>query len=196
MNCATTFRMKKGNLPSGEIIWITVFRHGRWQIGLASTERGLAEIAFPARSASSFRTGIEDRFPGARIITAPGERPTAPPGILEEARQQITEYIDRRRRDFTLKLDLRRLTPFQSRVLEATMKIPYGSTAGYGEIARRIGSPRAARAVGGALNRNPLPLCIPCHRVIGADGSLVGFGGGLKLKRFLLDLERGFTSSR
>ena len=81
-------------------------------------------------------------------------------------------------------------TDFQCRVWSELQAIPYSETANYGEIASRIGSPRAARAVGAANGRNPIPIIIPCHRVIGADGSLTGFGGGLKIKRALLALER------
>lgn len=172
-----------GDDRSSETVRISTFRHRSWLIGLAGTGRGLARIAFPARSERSFRAEIERRFPGARIVESDG--------ALRDARRQITEYLTGKRRDFNLRLDLR-VTPFQRRVLEATSKVPYGETASYGEIGRRIGT-RGARAVGGALNKNPLPLCIPCHRVIGTDGSLVGFGGpgGLKLKRFLLELESG-----
>jgi methylated-DNA-[protein]-cysteine S-methyltransferase len=174
---------------SSQVISVATFRFDRWLIGLAAAEKGLARIAFPARSTRSFHADIKRRFPGARIIEPFNAADEA--HLLTEARRQIAEYLAGRLRDFTLKLDLGGMTPFQRRVLEATRKIPYGKTASYGDIARRIGSPRAARAVGGAQNRNPLPLCIPCHRVIGSDGSLVGFGGGLKLKSFLLDLERG-----
>ncbi|MPZ89455.1 MAG: methylated-DNA--[protein]-cysteine S-methyltransferase [Nitriliruptorales bacterium] len=80
-------------------------------------------------------------------------------------------------------------TPFQQRVWQALQEIPYGRTASYGQLAERIGSPRAVRAVGLANGRNPIPIIIPCHRVIGADGSLTGYGGGMDRKRLLLDLE-------
>jgi methylated-DNA-[protein]-cysteine S-methyltransferase len=82
-------------------------------------------------------------------------------------------------------------TPFQLRVWRALLEIPYGETTSYGALARTLGAPGAARAVGLANGRNPLPIVIPCHRVIGGDGSLTGYGGGLRIKRFLLDLERG-----
>ena len=81
-------------------------------------------------------------------------------------------------------------TPFQLSVLIALQEVPYGETISYGELARRIGKPKAYRAVGAANARNPLPIVIPCHRVIGSNGSLVGFGGGLDIKQKLLDLER------
>ena len=109
------------------------------------------------------------------------------------AGEQLAEYFSGERVDFDLPLDAGG-TPFQRRVWQALTEIPYGSTSTYGEIARRLGRPRAARAVGGANNRNPLPVVVPCHRVIGAGGSLTGYAGGLRIKRFLLDLEAGNSS--
>ena len=110
--------------------------------------------------------------------------------VLEETRRQLEEYFSGRRREFDLPLTPRG-TPFQQAVWRALMTIPYGETAGYGEIAARIGNPRACRAVGMANNRNPISIIIPCHRVIGADGSMVGYGGGLPIKEYLLKLEMG-----
>lgn len=107
-----------------------------------------------------------------------------------EARQQLREYFAGKRRDFTVPLDVHG-TPFQRRVLEALRGIPYGETRTYKDIAHRIGSPLAVRAVGAANGSNPLPVIIPCHRVIGSNGKLTGFGGGLPTKQYLLDLERG-----
>lgn len=105
------------------------------------------------------------------------------------AHQQLLEYLDGKRRAFDLPL-APQATPFQAKVLAALQRIPYGETRSYRDIADAIGKPRAVRAVGGANGRNPLPIVIPCHRVIGADGSLTGFGGGLAIKRHLLELER------
>lgn len=107
---------------------------------------------------------------------------------LAGVRQQLHEYFSGQRRAFDLPLRLTG-TAFQRQVLAALREIPYGQTASYGDIARRIGRPRAVRAVGAANRRNPLPIVIPCHRVIGADGSLTGFAGGLPLKAALLALE-------
>ena len=109
------------------------------------------------------------------------------------AGEQLAAYFSGEPVDFDLPLDARG-TPFQRRVWQALTEIPYGGTTTYGEIARRLGRPRAARAVGGANNRNPLPVVVPCHRVIGAGGSLTGYAGGLRIKRFLLDLEAGSSS--
>ena len=104
------------------------------------------------------------------------------------ARQQLAEYFSGERKDFDLPLQLSG-TEFQVQVLEELQKIPYGETTSYGDIATRIGRPKAVRAVGAANGRNPLPIVIPCHRVIGRSGDLTGFGGGLDLKKALLRLE-------
>ena len=106
------------------------------------------------------------------------------------ARTQLAEYFDGRRREFDLPLAPWG-TPFQLRVWHALRGIPYGRTASYGEIARQVGVPSAPRAVGVANGLNPIAVVVPCHRVIGADGSLTGYGGGLERKRLLLDLEAG-----
>jgi len=110
------------------------------------------------------------------------------PEPFREAARQLEAYFAGARRSFDLPL-APEATPFQSRVLEALRGIPYGETRSYKDIAIALGDPGAVRAVGSANGRNPLPLVIPCHRVIGSDGSLTGFGGGLETKRFLLDLE-------
>jgi len=110
-------------------------------------------------------------------------------GVLAEARRQLAEYFAGRRRSFELPLATAG-TPFQRRVWEALTEVGYGQTATYAELARAIGKPRAARAVGAALARNPVPVVVPCHRVIGAAGDLRGFGlGGVSVKRSLLDAE-------
>lgn len=109
--------------------------------------------------------------------------------ILREARRQLQDYFAGQRRTFDLPLDFRG-TAFQRRVWSALLTIPYGETRSYGEIARGIGSPDASRAVGAANGRNPISIIAPCHRVIGQNGSLTGFGGGIENKAFLLDLER------
>ncbi len=106
--------------------------------------------------------------------------------------QQLDDYFCGARRDFDVVLDLRG-NSFELVVWAALTQIPCGQTASYGEIARRVGHPHAARAVGVANARNPVAVIVPCHRVIGSDGSLTGYGGGLERKRFLLDLEAGVT---
>lgn len=104
--------------------------------------------------------------------------------------RQLREYFNGKRRDFDIPLDPAG-TDFQRSVWSALRKIPYGRTASYADIARAIGKPKAMRAVGMANGRNPISIVVPCHRVIGADGSLTGYGGGLDRKRTLLNLESG-----
>ncbi len=119
--------------------------------------------------------------------------------VLSEARgdyfgdlpNRIRDYLDGKRVSFADKLDLARASSFQREVWQTTKSIPYGETRSYAWVAGEVGLPRAARAVGQAMARNPLPILIPCHRVVGGDGSLVGFGGGIELKRRLLRLEAG-----
>src|SRR4051812_40176934 len=112
-----------------------------------------------------------------------------------EVRDQLREYFAGERHTFAARLDLRG-TDFQVAVWHALLEIPYGETASYGEIARRIGRPDTVRAVGTTNGRNPIAVIIPCHRVIGADGSLVGYGGGLDRKRLLLELEAEHSAPR
>jgi methylated-DNA-[protein]-cysteine S-methyltransferase len=110
--------------------------------------------------------------------------------LLEPARRQLGEYFAGERTEFDLELRPAG-APFQLEVWRALLGIPYGETASYGEIAREIGHPTAFRAVGAANGQNPIAIIVPCHRVIGSDGSLTGYGGGLPTKRALLDLEAG-----
>jgi len=109
--------------------------------------------------------------------------------LIKKAAAQLDEYFSGKRKVFDLPLKLNG-TDFQVAVWKALQKIPFGETRSYGEIARAIGKPKAVRAVGMANNRNPIVIIVPCHRVIGHDGSLTGYGGGLELKRQLLELEQ------
>jgi len=108
--------------------------------------------------------------------------------ILQLARRQLDEYFARTRTSFDLPLDAEG-TAFERRVWDLLRAIPYGTTTSYGELARRLGEPKEARAVGAANGKNPIPIIVPCHRVIGANGDLTGFGGGLERKRWLLEHE-------
>lgn len=128
-------------------------------------------------------------FPSGRYRTRPAPGWERADDSLDDVRIQLEEYFAGKRRQFELQLAPAG-TPFQLDVLHALQAIPYGETRSYGDIATSIGKPLAARAVGAANGRNPIPIIIPCHRVIGANGNLTGFGGGLPTKRFLLDLER------
>lgn len=150
---------------------------------LASTERGLCRIGFdPEPEAEVERLA---RRHGARVLRVPRR--------LDAPRRQLDEYFAGERQTFELPADLAGVPPFQQRVLSALARVPYGELTTYGALARSIENPRAARAVGGALNRNPVPIVLPCHRVVGSTGSLVGYGGGLERKRALLELE-GLTA--
>lgn len=123
----------------------------------------------------------------AAAAAAPrGEHP-----VLARAAQQLDEYFAGTRREFELPLDVSAGTEFRRAAWLALADIPYGTTTTYGEQARRLGRPDAVRAVGAANGRNPLPIVLPCHRVVGSTGALTGFGGGLPVKRALLDLEQG-----
>jgi methylated-DNA-[protein]-cysteine S-methyltransferase len=144
---------------------------------VAASERGLCRISF---SPEGELDRLERAF-GRRILRVPAR--------LEPVRRQLDEYFEGRRRDFELESDLSPLRDFQRTVLRELVRIPFGEVTTYGTLAGRVGRPRAARAVGGALNRNPIPIVVPCHRVVGSTGSLVGYGGGLDKKEALLRLE-------
>ncbi|MGI8606359.1 MAG: methylated-DNA--[protein]-cysteine S-methyltransferase [Gaiellaceae bacterium] len=148
---------------------------------IGATSRGVCRISFDAdREPDAELERLADRF-GPRVLRVPGR--------LEAVRRQLDDYFEGRRRDFELEVDLTGVPTFQQEVLRELALVPYAETTTYGGLAQLIGRPRAARAVGGALNRNPVPIVLPCHRIVGASGSLVGYAGGLERKRALLDLE-------
>ncbi len=122
------------------------------------------------------------------VRIAPSWQPSTAPAADVQA--QLSEYFAGERVTFDVPLVMRG-APFERRVWDALREVPYGETVSYGEIARRVGQPSAARAVGLANGRNPIAVIVPCHRVIGADGTLTGYGGGLERKRLLLELESG-----
>jgi methylated-DNA-[protein]-cysteine S-methyltransferase len=129
-------------------------------------------------------------FSGGRHVVTPASGWSQAPDAFEDDVAQLREYFAGRRRTFELDVEPRG-TAFQERVWRALVDIPYGETISYGELARRIGDVRAVRAVGLANGANPISIIVPCHRVIGANGSLTGYGGGLPTKKALLDLEQG-----
>ena len=148
---------------------------------LASSSRGLAHIELPRASGRGFH-GWRDRYaPGSRVEE--GFEPN------QQAVQEVLEYLDGKRREFSILLDLRG-TPFQEKVYGAVRAIPYGECRSYAEIADCIDRATAVRAVGAANSANPLPLVIPCHRVINSSGQLHGYAGGLETKARLLAIER------
>ena len=155
---------------------------GPWgDLWMASTEDGLCAI-----SIRGGKEGISAELSGRRVdfsMTVDGKR-------HREAEKQLEEYFAGKRKAFDVPLDLWG-TPFQQEVWKALLRIPYGETRSYRDIAQSVGSPKAVRAVGGANGKNPVPVIVPCHRVIRSDGNLGGYGGGLDIKRELLDLENG-----
>jgi methylated-DNA-[protein]-cysteine S-methyltransferase len=145
---------------------------------LAATPRGLCRISFRHDPEETLEELAREH--GPRVL-----RSTEP---LRGAKRELDAYFEGTRRSFDLPLDSRR-DGFTGRVLEELARVPYGEVVSYGELARRAGNPSAARAVGMTMNRNRIPIVLPCHRVVGANGSLVGYAGGLETKRFLLELE-------
>jgi methylated-DNA-[protein]-cysteine S-methyltransferase len=146
---------------------------------VAMTDRGLCRISYdpePDRQIEQLA-----RTFGVRVLRA--QRPVDP------VKRELDEYFEGRRREFDLPVDLRGRSEFSRLVLDHLARVPYGEVTTYGSLAVRSGRPRAARAVGTIMNRNPIPIVLPCHRVVGSTGSLVGYGGGLDRKRLLLDLE-------
>ena len=154
---------------------------------LAASERGLRALHMSAQR------HVPEQ-PDPRWLQATPDHP-AQGRILAQAARQLDEYFAGGRRAFDLPLDLAG-TAFQQAVWTALCTIGFGQTASYGELARRIGNPNAVRAVGLANGRNPVSIIVPCHRVIGADGSMTGYGGGLERKVFLLALEKATTPER
>ena len=144
---------------------------------VAVTERGLCRIAFRPDEA------LDD------LVTDFSTRVLRIPRRLDSVRSQLDEYFSGRRREFELDTDLSPVAPFQRLALHELARVPFGRVITYGALAEKMGRPRAARAVGGAMNRNPIPIVLPCHRVVGSNGSLVGYGGGLERKEALLRLE-------
>ena len=147
---------------------------------LAVTKRGLVRLAFPEERPDSVLERLASTV-SPRIVEA-----RAP---LEPARRELEEYFEGQRRAFEVPLDWTLSGPFARRVLRATARIPFGGVLSYTQVASRAGSPRGSRAAGNALGSNPIPIVVPCHRVLRSGGALGGYGGGLERKRWLLELE-------
>src|SRR5512146_2089298 len=144
------------------------------ELHVAATDRGLCRISYHE---DEWEEQLARGF-GVRVLRSP----------LDEVRRELDEYFEGRRRSFDLPLDLR-VAEFPAAVLRELARVPYGRTDTYGKLAARAGRPRAARAVGTIMNRNPIPIVLPCHRIVGANGALTGYAGGLDVKRRLLELE-------
>ncbi len=147
----------------------------------AATERGLVRLTWGPESDDAFVDQLCERFPDRRIVRDAD--------ALAGVEAELREYFSGERDAFDLAVDLGALTEFERRVLEAAREIPCGEVVCYSELARRIGKPKAARAVGNALGANPIPVVVPCHRVVRRDGGLGGYGGGVEYKRRLLGIE-------
>lgn len=151
---------------------------------LASTSRGLVRVGLPNQDAEELLVDLANRV-SPRVLEAPAR--------LDEARRELDLYFEGKLDRFDLPIDWRLSNGFQLAVQRGIAKIPYGETRTYTEMAKKAGNERAVRAAGTACGRNPLPLVVPCHRVLRSSGGLGGYGGGLPMKRALLDLERTFS---
>ena len=150
---------------------------------VAATPRGLVRVSFQGERAEDVLAELSERL-SPRVLEAPAR--------LDEVRRELDEYFGGSRRSFELPLDWALTgSDFRRRVLERTARIPYGGTASYRDVATAAGNERAVRAAGTALGANPIPIVVPCHRVLRSGGGLGGYGGGLDAKRYLLDLEAG-----
>jgi methylated-DNA-[protein]-cysteine S-methyltransferase len=147
---------------------------------LAKTRRGLVRVGLPNQDADELLVDLAERV-SPRVLEAPAE--------LDKARRELDLYFEGKRDHFDLPLDWQLSGGFRQRVLRAIARIPYGQTRSYTEMARRAGNERAVRAAGTACGSNPIPLVVPCHRVLRTGGALGGYGGGLPMKRALLELE-------
>lgn len=165
---------------------ILIFRPTRiGLVGIREENGALAEIQLPCDG--DRKKGSSDL--GCGSCCAQPIMVNSDESITDKTFRELDEYLAGRRETFDIPISPRG-TPFMLRVWKELCNVPYGSTLSYQEIAKRIGSPQSARAVGGAIHRNPIPILIPCHRIIGSDGSLTGYAPGLDLKRRLLDLEK------
>ena len=149
------------------------------ELFVAASDRGLAAISYDVDPAHQLE--MLARIAGPAVLRSPRS--------VDVARRELDEYFSGRRRVFDLSLDLRELPPFTVSVLHELARVPYGETTTYGALAARVGRPTAARAVGTVMNRNRIPIVLPCHRVVGSTGDLTGYAGGLDRKRRLLELE-------
>lgn len=148
----------------------------------AGTERGLVMLSYADESVDALLVRLAERL-SPRILEAPAR--------LDRTRRELDEYFSRERRRFDIPIDWSLISGYARAVLERTSEIPYGQASSYAEVSAAAGSPRGARATGNALGSNPIPIVIPCHRVLRSGGGIGGYTGGLHRKRFLLALESG-----
>ena len=168
-----------------KVYW-SLFDNGTWRFPVAATERGLCYAGIRGEGKEAVEKWAEKHFPGSTL-----EQNAE---YLERYERELAEFFAGERSCFTLPVDLRG-TPFQMSVWGALAEIPYGHTVSYSDIAAAIGKPRAIRAAASAVGANPVLAVIPCHRVIGKNGELTGFRGGMDMKQALLALEEGHSAS-
>ncbi len=161
--------------------YYTIFRVKPGWMGLVGNEKGVQRVFLPGLEKGELRRHLLRKFPESQEGV----------GVLSKAKKEFIEYFSGRRVRFHVSVDFSGATSFQKKVYKAMSKIPFGQVRTYRWLAQKIGNPRALRAVGGANAKNPWPLVVPCHRVVGSDGRLTGFSapGGLSLKTYLLKLE-------
>jgi methylated-DNA-[protein]-cysteine S-methyltransferase len=152
---------------------------------LATTELGLVRVGLPSQDGDALLQDLADRV-SPRVLEAPAR--------FDRVRSELDDYFEGRRTEFDLALDWRLSKDFRRRALRAVSRIPYGRTRSYLEVARSAGNERAVRAAGTACGSNPIPIVVPCHRVLRTGGGLGGYGGGLPMKRALLDLEGALSA--
>ncbi|CAG7607068.1 Methylated-DNA--protein-cysteine methyltransferase, inducible [Paenibacillus solanacearum] len=169
------------NHTDDQVLYWTPFVHGAWNMAMAATENGLCYVGSVHGTVNELEQWANTRLPGRRLVR--DDRRMQPYAV------QFAEYFDGARTDFTLPLDLVG-TPFHRSVWNAVYEIGYGRTYTYSDIAQRIRKPEAVRAVGTAIGANPVLIAVPCHRVIGKNGKLTGYRGGLEMKAGLLQLEQ------
>ena len=168
------------NLSETGIQW-TKAAFGDWNLFLAKSEAGLCYISTPGESFEEFSVKVSKKFKGQKLVE---NHQALAPYISE-----LQAYFNGTNRNFALPIDAKG-TPFQEQIWQALREIPYGTTASYSQIAQQVNRPTAVRAVGAAIGANPVLISVPCHRVIGKNGTLTGFRAGLDFKQFLLALEK------
>lgn len=161
-------------------VYCTSFDSRMGHIYVASTEEGVCKVSVPRETRKDFFRWLENQFDLDAVVDNKSRN--------KDVIDQLIRYFNGKLAKFTCAVDLVG-TPFQVRVWKELAKIPYGSTLSYGQLAKRVGVPKGFQAIGRAVGANPIPIIIPCHRVVGSDGSLVGYSAGVKTKEFLLRLE-------
>jgi methylated-DNA-[protein]-cysteine S-methyltransferase len=166
-------------------LYYTIFKTSRGWMGILASKVGLLAITLPQTT----------RQQALDLLGETAKQAILSPEVFSNLAEKFQTYYSGKKANFSDKLDFSYATPFQKHVWEATRLISHGETRSYGWVARQIGKPQAARAVGQALGKNPFLIVVPCHRVIASDGSLGGFGGDLDMKRALLELEKSGTQN-